>query len=158
MSRFNTVVPVPLGEARRIEGALGATAKAGLLLTAGSSFSAGDGTTHVQSDGAAFTLNATGNTKGVLILMEETDQVTAEITADRASGSWGKGHVLKSGEEVTVVLSAAAAVTGGSSLLKPAASGTVAVTATASEAMFSAIESASTASTGDQLRILARVL
>ena len=157
MSRFNTVVPVPLGEARRIEGVLGATAKAGLLLTAGSSFSAGDGT-HVQSDGAAFTLNAADNTKGVLILMEETDQVTDEITDDRPSDSWGKGHVLKSGEEVTVVLSAAESVTGGTSLLKPTASGTVAVTATASEAMFSAIESASTGSTGDDLRILARVL
>lgn len=156
MSRFKTVVPVPLGEIRRIEGKLGATAYAGQLLTASDSFAAGN-SLHVQSDGAAFTLNGVGNNAGVMILVEQEDMVTAAdaITVARATGTWGRAHVLKSGEEVTVILSAAAEIAAGD-LLDTAASGKVVKGTTGP--MFSAIETCTTAATGDELRILARVL
>jgi hypothetical protein len=156
MSRFKTVVPVPLGEIRRIEGKLGASALAGQLVTAVDSFAAGN-STHAQSDGAAFTLNTDGNTAGVMILVEQEDMVTAAdaITVARPINSWARAHVLKSGEEVTVVLAAAADIAAGD-MLAPAADGKVDEGTTG--AMFSAIETASTASTGDELRILARVL
>lgn len=157
MSRFKTIVPVPLGEIRRIEGKLGAAAIAGQLLTAGDSFAAGDGT-HLQSDGATFALNGAANTRGVLILMEQEDMVTSEITVARPINSWGRAHVLKAGEEVTVVLAAAAAITGGTTLLKPVANGKVEAAAGEDVPMFAAIESATAQSTGDSLRILARVL
>ena len=156
MSRFNTVVPVPLGEIRRIEGKLGASAIAGQLLTAVDSFAAGD-SLHAQSDGAAFTLNGAANNEGVLILMEQEDLVTSEITDARAINTWGRGHVLKSGEEVTVVLAAAAAVPAGTRLVT-AANGKVGAATAGDTAKFTAIETASTAATGDELRILARVL
>lgn len=157
MSRFNTVVPVPLGEIRRIEGKLGASAIAGQLLTAADSFAAGD-SLHAQSDGATFTLNGAANNNGVLILMEQEDFVTGEITDTRAINTWGRAHVLKGGEEVTVVLtSAATAITAGA-LLVCAASGKVGAATAGDTAKFTAIETASTAATGDELRILARVL
>ena len=157
MSRFNTVVPVPLGEIRRIEGKLGASALAGTLLTATDKFAAGDGT-HAQSEGATFALNGAGNTKGLLILMEQQDMVTSEITVSRARNSWGRAHVLKPGEEATVILAEAETVTAGTSLLTTAANGKVAVATAGDEAVFSAIEGATSASTGDGLRILARML
>lgn len=157
MSRFNSIVPVPLGEIRRIEGKLGASAIAGQLLTAVDSFAAGD-SLHAQSDGATFTLNGAANNEGVLILVEQDDNVTGEITDTRAINTWGRGHVLKSGEEVTVVLtSAATAITAGA-LLVCAANGKVGAATAGDSAKFTAIETASTAATGDQLRILARVL
>ena len=156
MSRFNQVVSVPLGEIRSIEGKLGATAYAGQLFTAIDSFAAGDAY-HAQSDGATLTPNTAGNTEGLLILKEQEDMVTSEITDARPSGSWGRCHVLKSGEEVTVILSAAAEIAAGARL-KTAASGYVSAATAGDSAKFSAIETASTASTGDQLRILARVL
>ena len=156
MSRFKTIVPVPLGEIRRIEGKLGASAIAGQLLTATDSFAAGN-TAHAQSDGAAFSLNGADKNEGLLILMEQEDFVTSEITATRAINTWGRAHVLKSGEEVTVVLAAAATIAAGTRL-KTAANGKVEAATAGDTAKFSAIESASTASTGDELRILARVL
>lgn len=156
MSRFKTVVPVPLGEIRRIEGKLGATAYAGQLLTASDSFAAGN-SLHAQSDGATFALNGVGNGAGVLILVEQEDMVTAAdaITVARPINTWGRGHVLKSGEEVTVILASAEAIAAGD-LLDPAASGKV--TKGTTGPLFSAIEACSTAATGDALRILARVL
>ena len=159
MSRFKNVVPVPLGEIRRIEGKLGASAQPGSLLTASDAFAAGN-SYHAQSDGAAIALNGAGNTKGVLILMQNDDTVLTEITTAIPSGSWGRGHVLKPGEEVTVILSAAAVIAAGDKL-GPAASGKVVkVTGATGDAdpMFSAIETATAGSTGDALRILARVL
>ena len=157
MSRFNTVVPVPLGEIRRIEGKLGASALAGQLVTATDSFAAGS-SYHAQSDGAAFTLNSVGNNAGVMILMEQQDMVTAAdaITVQRAVNTWGRAHVLKKGEEVTVILAAAEVIAAGD-LLDTAANGKVCKGTTGP--MFSAIETcASTGATGDALRILARVL
>ena len=156
MSRFKTIVPVPLGEIRRIEGKLGASAIAGQLLTATDSFAAGN-TAHAQSDGATFSLNGAEKNEGLLILMEQEDFVTSEITATRAINTWGRAHVLKSGEEVTVVLAAAATIAAGARL-KTAANGKVEAATAGDTAKFSAIESASAASTGDELRILARVL
>lgn len=155
MSRFKQIVPVPLGEYRRIEGQLGATAIAGQLLTASDGFAAGS-STHAQNSGATLALNGVGNTKGVLILVETDDSPASEITVSRPANSWGRGHVLKAGEEVTVVLAAAEVIASGD-LLAPAASGKVAKGETG--AMFSAVETCgSTAATGDALRILARVL
>jgi len=156
MSRFKTIVPVPLGEIRRIEGKLGATAIAGLLMTATDKFAAGN-SKHSQNEGATFTLNGAGNNKGLVILMETDDNPTGEITASRPADSWGRGHVVKAGEEVTVVLGATAAVVGGTTLLKTMAGGKV-ETGTAGDAAFSAIESAASGATGDDVRILARVL
>lgn len=160
MSRFKQIVPVPLGEIRAIEGKLGATALAGLLLTAVDGFAAGN-SKHVQNEGASLSLNGAGNSAGVLILVETDDSPASEITMTRPNGSWGRGHVLKKGEEVTVILSAAAVIAAGNTLA-PAASGKVVkVTGDTGEAapMFSAIETCgSTAATGDALRILARVL
>ena len=161
MSRFKTIVPVPLGEIRSLDGKLGATAVPGQLVTAVGKFDAGS-STHLQPDypNATFTLNTAGNTKGVLIVMDQEDLVTKEIGDSFASGSHARAHVLKSGEEVTVILSAAAAIASGDNL-GPAADGKVVkVTGATGDAdpMFSAIETASTGSTGDALRILARVL
>ena len=161
MSRFNQVVPVPLGEIRCLDGKLGATALPGQLVTAIGKLDAGS-STHAMPDypNAAFTLNAAGNTKGVLIVMEQEDLVLKAISDSFASGSHARAHVLKPGEEITVILSAAAAISAGD-LLGPAANGKVVkVTGATGDAdpMFSAIETASTASTGDALRILSRVL
>ena len=161
MSRFNQVVPVPLGEIRCLDGKLGATALPGQLVTATAKLDAGS-STHAMPDypNAEFTLNAAGNTKGVLIVMEQEDLVLKATSDALPSGSHARAHVLKSGEEATVVLSAAAVIAAGD-LLGPAANGKVVkVTGATGDAdpMFSAIETASTASTGDALRILARVL
>ena len=161
MSRFNQIVPVPLGEIRCLDGKLGATAQPGQLVTAVAGMTAGS-STHIQSDypNAVFTLNATGNTAGVLIILEQEDLVTKEISDTFASGSHARAHVLKSGEEATVILTAAAAIAPGD-LLGPVGNGKVVKVTGAtgdSSPMFSAIESATTASTGDALRILARVL
>lgn len=157
MSRFKTVVPVPLGEIRRIEGKLGASAIAGQLVTEVDGLAAGDGS-HVQNSGATLALNAEGNLKGVRILMEQEDMVTSDITATRAVNTWGRAHVLKSGEEVTVILGTTATAAAAGTYLAPGASGKVVVTTTANEALFTAIEAAPTTATGDALRILARVL
>jgi len=161
MSRFKTVVPVPLGEIRRIEGKLGATALAGQLLTASDAFAAGN-SYHAQSDGAAFTLNTAGNALGVLILVEQEDMVTAAdaITVERAIDTWGRAHVLKAGEEATVILTAAATIASGDKLAPAADGKVVKVTGATGEAdpMFTAIETATAGATGDALRILARVL
>ena len=157
MSRFKTVVPVPLGEIRRIEGKLGASALAGQLLTASDSFAAGN-SLHAQSDGATFALNGVGNSAGVMILMEQEDMVTASdaITVTRPINTWGRAHVLKKGEEVTVILASAEVIAAGD-LLDPAANGKVRKGTTGP--LFTAIETnGSTAATGDSLRILARVL
>lgn len=164
MSRFKTVVPVPLGEIRRIEGKLGASMLAGQLVTIADSFTAG-ASYHAQNEGATFTLNAVKNAVGVSILVEQEDMVlsTDAINVTRPANSWGRAHVLKQGEEVTVVLAAAATIAAGN-LLEPAADGKVSLATAALGAtgyvipMFSAIESAATTSTGDGLRILARVL
>ena len=161
MSRFKTIVPVPLGEIRCLDGKLGATAVPGQLVTAVGKFDAGS-STHLQPDypNATFTLNGAGNTKGVLIIMDQEDLVLKEISDSFAANSHARAHVLKPGEEVTVVLSAAAAIASGDKL-GPAADGKVVkVTGATGDAdpMFSAIETASTGSTGDALRILARVL
>ena len=159
MSRFNQIVPVPLSETRAIEGKLGASAQAGILLTAADGFAYGS-STHAQNEGATLTPNTAGNAAGLLILVETDDSPATGITAVRPSGSWGRGHVLKAGEEVTVILSAAAAISSGN-MLAPAADGKVVkVTGATGEAdpKFSAIETGTTGSTGDALRILARVL
>ena len=157
MSKFNSIVPVPLGEIRDLDGKLGAAMKAGTLMTAVGSF-AGGSSTHMQSvyPNAVFTANGAGNIAGVLILMDQEDLVSGEISDDRAINTHGRGHVLKSGEEVTVIMAAAADIAAGD-LLETAASGKVQKKASAT-ALFSAIETCATTSTGDDLRILARVL
>jgi hypothetical protein len=159
MSRYNSIVPVPLGEIRRLDGKLGASTLPGQLVTAVDLFAAGS-SKHAQSDGAAFTLNTANNRNGVLIVMEQEELVLQPTSTAFASGTHVRAHVLKQGEEATVILAAAAAITSGT-LLGPAANGKVEVadgTTGAPDPMFSAIETASTASTGDDLRILARVL
>jgi len=158
MSRFNSVVPVPLGEIRCLDGKLGAAAKAGILVTAIGSF-AGGSSTHMQPDypNAVFALNTSENNNGVLIVMEQEDLVTGEITDARAINTHARAHVLHSGEECTVILAAAASIVSGD-MLYPSASGTVTKVDALQTPMFSAIETCATTSTGDDLRILARVL
>lgn len=158
MSKFRSVVPVPLGEIRRLDGKLTASTLPGQLVTAVGKFDGGS-STHTQPDypNAIFTLNGVGNRLGVMIVMEQEDIVDKDISDAYAKNSHARAHVLKSGEEVTVILAAAATVAPGA-FLEPAANGKVAVTATAADGMFSAIETASTGSSGDGLRILARVL
>lgn len=160
MSRFKSVVPVPLGEIRALDGKLGASALPGQLVTAVQSIAAGS-STHYQSDAAALTLNAVGNAKGVMIVLEQEDLGPTKTIADQiGTGEHVGAHILTPGEEVTVILADAAAVSAGSGLY-PAASGKVALCTGATgetAAMFSAIETATAGSTGDDLRILARVL
>lgn len=158
MSKFRSVVPVPLGEIRRLDGKLGASAIPGQLVTAIGSFTGGS-STHTQSDypNAVFDLNGAANKLGVMIVMEQEDIVDMKISDAYEANSHVRAHVLKSGEEVTVVLASGEAVVAGAGLA-PAASGKVVVTATAANAMFSAIETATAGSSGDGLRILARVL
>jgi len=151
MSRYNSIVPVPLGEIRRLDGKLGASTLPGQLVTAVDLFAAGS-SKHAQSDGAAFTLNTANNRNGVLIVMEQEELVLQPTSTAFASGTHVRAHVLKQGEEATVILAAAAAITSGTKV--EVADGTTG----APDPMFSAIETASTASTGDDLRILARVL
>lgn len=158
MSKFRSVVPVPLGEIRCLDGQLSADTKPGQLVTAVGSFTGGS-SNHTQSNypNAVFTQNGAGNTKGVLIVMEQEDIVDKEIWEAYASGSHARAHVLKAGEEVTVLLATGDTVVSGAKLT-PIANGNVAVTSTADDAMFSAIETATAGSSGDGLRILARVL
>ena len=161
MSRFNQIVPVPLGEIRCLDGKLTAQTLPGCLVTAIGAFGGGD-SNHYQPDypNATFTLNGAGNAAGVMIVMEQEDLVTQAISTAFASGSHARAHVLKSGEEVTVILTAAAVIAAGDKLA-PAANGKVVkVTGEQGEAdpMFVAIETATAESTGDGLRILARVL
>lgn len=158
MSKFNSVVPVPLGEIRRLDGKLGSAMKPGTLVTAVGAFGGGS-STHIQPDypNALFTANGVGNTTGVLIVMNQDDLVTAEIYDDLPINSHARAHVLKSGEEVTVIMSEAAVINAGDKLY-PAANGKVAKVVDDEVPMFQAIETCAADSTGDDLRILARVL
>lgn len=161
MSRFKQVVPVPLGEIRCLDGKLGASALPGQLVTAIGSMAAGSSTHSMPAyPNAEFTLNTAGNTAGVLIICEQEEFVTSEVSTALPSGSHARAHVIKPGEEVTVILSAAAAIASGDNL-GPAANGKVVkVTGETGDAdpMFSAIETATAGATGDALRILARRL
>ena len=158
MSKFRSVVPVPLGEIRCLDGKLGATTLPGQLVTAVGAFGAGS-SDHTQPDypNAVFTLNGAANKLGVLIVMEQEDIVDKAISDSYAINSHARAHVLKSGEEVTVILAAAAEINAGDKL-KPAANGKVDKGETAGDEMFVAIETATTGSADDELRILARVL
>lgn len=157
MSKFNNIVPVPLGEIRCLDGKLGTAMKPGTLVTAVSNF-AGGNSKHTQSDypNSVFTAAVAGATSGLLIVMDQEDLVLADIATARAANSHARAHVLKSGEEVTVILTAAANINAGDGL-ETVDGGLVQKKASAT-AVFSAIESATTASSGDGLRILARVL
>ena len=163
MSYFNSVVPVPLGEIRRLDGKLpsGADVYPGTLVTATGKF---DVTVmnHVMPEypNATFALNSAGNTKGVMIVMDQIDLVTKSVTDALPAGSHARGHVLKQGEEVTVIVATPetdAAIASGDGL-KPAANGLVAKCASGDTPMFSAIEAMAKDATGDSRRILARVL
>lgn len=158
MSRFNSVVPVPLGEIRCLDGKLDAAAKPGILVTALGAFGGGS-TTHAQPDypNAVFTPNTKENNLGVLIVMEQEDLVLQAITTEFPINSHVRAHVLKSGEECTVHLAAAEVIAAGDKLYTEA-NGKVKKVVGSEVPMFTAIETASAQSTGDQLRILARVL
>ena len=159
MSKFNTVVPVPLGEIRCLDGKLSATTLPGQLVTAVGKFDAGS-SKHTQPDypNATFTLND-GDTKGLLIVMDQEEIPDMKISDAFPKDSHARAHVLKAGEEVTVILNAAAAVAAGTLLQTTSAGKVEAFTGgTGKEPLFSAIETAGTGSTGDELRILARVL
>lgn len=167
MSKFNSVVPVPLGEIRRLDGKLLSQAKPGTLVTAVAEF-AGGSDTHFQpaTPNAKFTLNVKDNVRGVLIVMEQEELFMAsplgngvggKISDDYAAGSHVRAHVLKSGEEVTVILTAAATINSGD-LLYTEANGTVKKVSSSEVPMFIAIEPCASGAEGDDLRILARVL
>ena len=68
-----------------------------------------------------------------------------------------RAHVLKAGEDVTVLLSSAADITPGD-YLTPVANGLVAKQTDTKPKMFRAIEGCTSTSSGDELRILARVM
>ena len=167
MSRYNTIVPIPLGELRDLDGALPESiVYPGTLVTAITDV-AGGSSTHSQPSRAnsVFALNAVGISAGALIIMEqpEMDVTVANPAANPFSASvaagiqvHARGHVLKSGEEVTVRMAAAAAVAAGDTLYA-AANGKVAK-AVQGLAMFTAIETCADDSADDDLRILARVL
>jgi len=158
MSRFNSVVPVPLGEIRCLDGKLDTAAKPGILVTAVGAFGGGS-TTHAQPDypNAVFTPNKKENNLGVLIVMEQEDLVRQAITTEFPINSHVRAHVLKSGEECTVHLAAAEVIAAGDKLYTEA-NGKVKKVTASEVPMFTAIETATAESTGDQLRILARVL
>lgn len=168
MSRYNNVVPVPLGEIRCLDGKLVAAALPGTLVTAVSDMAGGDAT-HAQPGtgvgfglNAKFTANAAENTRGVMIVMNQEELVLQPTSKTFAKDDHVRAHVLKSGEECTVIMAAAAVIASGN-LLCPAAGGKVeklvAEGASANGSpMFSAIETCASTSTGDDLRILARVL
>jgi hypothetical protein len=128
---------------------------------------AGGSSLHAQpaQPNSTFTLNAVGKSAGVLIVMEQEEMnvTVANPAAESFAASEPNGpqvharaHVLKSGEEVTVVMAAAATIASGT-ILYAAANGKVA-TAVQGVAMFSAIETCAADSADDELRILARVL
>jgi len=167
MSRYNNIVPIPLGEIRCLDGALPESeVYPGTLVTAIAEM-AGGSSLHAQSaqPNATFALNAVGITAGMLIVMEqeEMDVTVANPAAEPFAASEAGGpqvharaHVLKAGEEVTVIMAAAATIVSGT-ILYAAADGKVA-TAVNGLAMFSAIETCADDSENDDLRILARVL
>ena len=167
MSRYNNIVPVPLGEIRCLDGALPESiVYPGTLVTAIAEM-AGGSSLHVQpaQPNATFVLNAAGITAGMLIIMEqeEMDVTVANPAAEPYAASESNGpqvharaHVLKTGEEVTVIMAAADTIAAGT-ILYAAAEGKVA-TAVQGVAKFSAIETCADDSADDELRILARVL
>ncbi len=167
MSKFNSVVPVPLGEIRRLDGKLGAAARPGTLVTAVAEMTGGSDTHSMPSyPNAEFALNTKENNIGVLIVMEQEELFAAsrlgngvggKISDEFKSGDHVRAHVLKSGEEVTVILAAAANVSPGA-LLYTEANGKVKVVGSSEVPMFSAIEGCASGASGDDLRILARVL
>lgn len=160
MSKFNSIVPVPLGEIRRLDGKLATAMLPGTLVTAIGELGGGS-STHTQPTypNVTFTANTSENTSGVLIVMFEEDMVTAAdaISVALPISSHARASVLKPGEEVTVIMSEAATIAAGDKLY-PAADGKVAKVDNSQTPMFSAIETCATTSTGDDLRILARVL
>lgn len=169
MSRYNTIVPVALGEIRRIEGTLGAALRPGTLVTI--TENAPTQAFNLEAgQGAVLAANATANTGlvNVGILMENEDEVAISgitgytgyaIDQNMASGAWGRAHIMKPGEEVTVVLDAGAAIAVGDKLgVSATVAGRVAETATLANEKFVALETATAGATGDALRILARVL
>ena len=174
MSAFNKIVNVALGEIRNMDGIITPLSNAaiypGQLFTANRNGVLGPTGVntmngYVLDTGCTFTLNTAGNKNGVGILMEQEDIVTVNpcetaTVAQNTTGVYGRVHLLKSGEEVTVRLSAApAAAIAVGDTLDPAANGFV-VKSPNSDAvpMFKAIEPVATSATGDGLRILAQVL
>ena len=175
MSVFNKIVNVALGEIRNMDGTITPSSDVaiypGQLLTAkrnGISGPTGVNTMngYVLDTGCTFTLNTVGNSGGVGILMEQEDIVTvnpcetATVAQSATDNVYGRVHLLKSGEEVTVRLAAAAVVAVGD-LLYTAANGFVSKTVPGSgdtRPMFKAIETVASGATGDALRILAQVL
>ena len=174
MSVFNKIVNVALGEIRNMDGTITPSSDVaiypGQLLTAkrnGVSGPSGVNTMngYVLDTGCTFTLNTVGNSGGVGILMEQEDIVTVNpcetaTVAQNTTGVYGRVHLLKSGEEVTVRLSAApAAAIAVGDTLDPAANGFVVKSSDSGAVpMFKAIEPVATSATGDGLRILAQVL
>lgn len=158
MSKFNNIVPVPLGEVRRLDGKLDAAMKPGTLVTAIGNF-AGGSSTHAQSDypNVVFTANTVGNNSGLMIVMEQEDLINMEVSDEYKKDSHARGHVLKAGEECTVILDEAAKVSSGD-LLATAAAGRATPVGEAGVAVFSAIETCAADATDDALRILVRVL
>jgi hypothetical protein len=158
MSKFHNIVPVPLGEIRCLDGKLDTAAKPGILVTALSAFGGGS-STHPQPDypNAVFTLNTELNTSGVLILINQEDLVTTAITEDIPSNSHARAHVLKAGEECTVILTTGDVIAAGD-MLYPTADGKVEKGDGSQTPLFTAIETAAADSADDDLRILARVL
>ncbi len=168
MSRFNSVVPVPLGEIRRLDGKLAAAMKPGTLVTAVSNYANTDGKHyHPSGTNATFTANTATNTKGVMIVMEQEELFAVSRRGDGVGGnihtafpkdSHARAHVLKAGEEVTVLLATAANIAAGDNLT-PIASGKVEKVTDTEPVMFVAIETCSSGADGDDdLRILARVV
>ena len=90
-------------------------------------------------------------------MMEQEDLVLQPITTEFPINSHVRAHVLKSGEECTVHLAAAEVIASGDKLYTEA-NGKVKKVTGSEVPMFTAIETATAESTGDELRILVRVL
>lgn len=173
MSKFNSIVPVPLAEIRRLDGKITEALKPGILVTDVGNF-AGGSSTHVQSNtpNSVFTKNADQNVVGVLIIMEQDElfagagtgkgvggKISDAFVLGTSSGSAHvRAHVLKAGEDVTVILADSNTAIVAGDYLTPVANGKVAKHSSTLPKMFRAIEGCAQGATGDDLRILARVL
>lgn len=171
MSKFGKIVGVCLGEIRVLEGEVAGAYKPGTLVIPKGNYNI-ESNGHVTDElktGSTGTVTLTaagaGTTKNLAILLEDpllvkTSDGTAPVTKAYTQYDWARAHLLKTGDEVTVILNAAATVNPGD-LLKVAANGTVTkltVGSADSVATFVAVEAVANDATGDGLRFLARVL
>ena len=173
----DTVIGVRIGEVRALDGkmdpALATDAEKtilpGQLVTAVGDLAVGNGVVYLPSaSNHKFTKAAAGKVRGLCVVLNSLDQELRHVREDGKSGPRKKvsdpylpgeqlrAAVIKAGDEYTFIIGGTAAVANGA-LLAVGADGML-VAASGGNEVASAIETMTASATGDNRRILCRVL